>query len=69
MNKADRKQADGALALLHTDPSYAARTLATIQRAGNAKTSREIAELIEAHPPIKQHLQIVNGCYIPKVCA
>lgn len=70
MNKAERKQVDRALALLHSDARLAAATLATLQRsATTAKTAREITAVIEEHPGIKVLLSVVNGCYVPKVAA
>lgn len=65
MNKADKKQIERALDAADTHAGYAASSLAAIHRAANAKTQREIAELIEARPQVRQHLRVVNGCYVP----
>lgn len=66
MNKAERKQVDRAIALLHSDARLSAATLATIHRSGNTKTQREVASVIESHPGIKSLLTVVNGCYVER---
>ena len=65
MNKADKKQIEQALDAADANAGYAANSLAALHRAANTKTQREIAELIEARPLVRQHLRVVNGCYVP----
>lgn len=65
MNKAEKKQIDRALAMAHANASYAANTLAALHRAANSKTQREITELIEGRPTLRQQLRVINGCWVP----
>lgn len=65
MNKADKKQIERALDAADANAGYAANSLATLHRAANAKTQREIAALIESRPALRLQLRMINGCYVP----
>lgn len=64
MNKAEKTQVERALAVEATHAGWAANTLATLHRAANSKTQREITALIEGRPQLRKHLRVVNGCWV-----
>lgn len=43
----------------------AARMLATTHRMASRRSQIEIAKVIESSSQIREHLEIVNGCYVP----
>ena len=66
MNKSDRRQVDKALAVRRTEPRYCAATLAALHRSSKGKTHDELTVLIMSYPHLRQQLDVVNGCYVPK---
>lgn len=67
MNASQRLIVERALRWIPVDPRYGAACLATLHRAVASKTQKEIEGVVAEHPAIAEHLEMVNGCLVPKI--
>jgi hypothetical protein len=68
MTKHEQREVNRVPSLVSTGMAdIAARMLATTHRMASRRSQTEISAVIEGSAKIREHLELVNGCYVPKV--
>jgi hypothetical protein len=67
MTKHEQREVRRVRSLVATGlADIAARMLATSHRMASRRSQAEIAAVIEGCAEMREHLDVVNGCYIPR---
>ena len=65
MNKAEQREVQKAVNTAKTAPRYAAATLAGVMRSATKKSYTELVTVMN-DLGLRDHMEVVNGCYVAK---
>lgn len=65
MNKAEQREVQKAVNTAKTAPQYAAATLAGVMRSATKKSFNELVAVMN-DLGLRDHMEVVNGCYVAK---
>ena len=68
MNKAEQREVQKAVNTAKTAPHYAAATLAGVMRSATKKSYTELVTVMN-DLGLRDHMDVVNGCYVAKAPA
>lgn len=68
MNKAEQREVQKAVNTAKTAPQYAAATLAGVMRSATKKSFIELVSVMN-ELGLRDHMDVVNGCYVAKEMA
>lgn len=65
MTKSEQREVQKAINFARTNPSYAAATLAPLLRSCSKRSLPELLDVMNANG-LRDHMEVVNGCYVAK---
>jgi len=68
MNKSEQREVQKAVNFARIDPRFAAATLSGVMRAASKKSFLEMVEVMNQNG-LRDHMDVVNGCFVAKAPA